>query len=189
MDIDLGTKYWCLNQIMRPLVALIWMAASVPFAASAEYVVTEAVISPGNSPGCIESDGNITLLSTLTLVIEIGGSTPCTEFDRFIVAQALTIQGATLQVVLINSFVPPVGQTFDILDWGTLTGTFGTVDFAAATLGAGHFWDTSSLHTSGELSVSGPPAVATTTVPVPVWSLYAASGLLAGLGFVTQRRA
>jgi hypothetical protein len=58
-----------------------------------------------------------------------------------------------LKVSLVNSFTPSAGQTFDVLDWGTLSGTFSAIQLPA--LSAGLSWNTSQLYTTGTLSVGG----------------------------------
>ena len=37
----------------------------------------------------------------------------------------------TLKVSLIGGFSPTLGDSFDILDWGTLSGTFSTLQLPA----------------------------------------------------------
>jgi hypothetical protein len=138
-------------------------------------------VAPGNSPGCVSDQGNVVFEGSASLEIEIGGTTPCSQFDQYSVALRLTLNGPTLNVLLINGFVPSAGQRFRVLSWGTLVGTFRLVNTPA--LPAGLSWDTSSLYTSGELAVVGPADAG--EVPLPAWSL----GLLgAGLMAVLARR-
>ena len=122
----------------------------------AEAIIIEGELSPGNSPGCVNFDGDVTFNTFSTLLIEIGGTTVCTGYDQVSIANALTINSATLQVVLINDFAPSLGQRFDVLDWGSISGTFGFIDLSAATLTGNLFWDTSFVHTTGELVVGSP---------------------------------
>ena len=56
-----------------------------------------------------------------------------------------------LQLTLINGFNPGVGNSFDILDWGTINGTFSSL--LLPSLGAGLSWDTSQLYSTGAVSV------------------------------------
>ena len=103
--------------------------------------------------------GDLFLYAENTHVSEIGGLMPCdeddqTEYDQFTVVQTLhLINSPTLKVVLFNGFVPSLGDRFDILDWGSLNGTFGTIDVCDALLPAPLVWDTSQLHLTGELVV------------------------------------
>ena len=119
----------------------------------ARSIVIEGILSPGNTPGCIDFSGDVTFNTSSTFLAEIGGTNVCTEYDHVNVANTLTINGATLQVVLVNSYVPVAGQRFDILDWGTIVGSFGVIDTSAAPLTGGLFWDTTLLHTTGELVI------------------------------------
>jgi hypothetical protein len=119
----------------------------------ANHVIIEGELSPGNSPGCITYGGNVTFSASATLMIEVGGSTPCTEHDQIDVANQLTINSATLEVILINGFVPQFGDAFDIMSWGNITGSFGIIDTDAATLPHPLQWDSSQLYLTGELIV------------------------------------
>ena len=76
---------------------------------------------------------------------------PGTQFDQVHVTGALALDG-TLEVRLINSFMPTVGQSFDILDWGSLTGVFAALDLdpLAGTLA----WNTTELYSDGVLYVA-----------------------------------
>lgn len=134
-----------------------------------------AAPAPVNSPGCVSDQGNVVFESGASLEIEIGGITPCTQFDQYTVALTLTLNQPTLNLLLINGFVPAAGQRFRILIWGTLVGNFGQVNLPA--LPSGLVWDTTQLYTSGELAVVGPGDA---DVPLPAWAL----GLL-GAGFMT----
>jgi hypothetical protein len=142
-------------------------------------VITGAV-SPGNSPGCVSDQGNVVFDGSGSLVIELGGTAACTQFDQYSVALSLTLNGPTLNVLLINGFVPAAGQRFKVLSWGTLVGTFGQVALPALPVGLN--WDTTALYTTGELAVNGPAA----DVPLPAWSI----GLLGGslMALLARRR-
>ena len=59
--------------------------------------------------------------------------------------------GGTLKVSLINGFQPLAGNSFDILDWGTLSGTFSAIQLPTITTG---IWNTTQLYTSGVLSIT-----------------------------------
>ena len=138
--------------------------------------VYDGIVAPGDSPGCISDAGNVTFSSNSSLVIEIGGSVPCTQHDRFGVSGNLVLQGGTLKLELIGGFVPPGGAAFDILDFdpARLTGTFGRVDVSAAPLPAGFVWDISELYTRGIVRARDPALE--NDIPMPAW----ANGLLGG---------
>ena len=82
--------------------------------------------------------------------IEVGGISPGTQHDQVQVAGNVSLNG-TLAVSLINSFSPVVGNSFDILNWTTVAGTFSLLDLQP--LAGGLAWNTSQLYTSGVLSV------------------------------------
>jgi T5SS/PEP-CTERM-associated repeat protein len=62
--------------------------------------------------------------------------------------------GGVLRVKLLEGYVPQAGASFDVLDWGSLTGTFSTLSLPA--LPAPLNWNTSQLYTTGVLSVTAP---------------------------------
>jgi hypothetical protein len=130
--------------------------------------VIEGRVAPGNSPGCVTDQGNVVFEGSSRLEIEIGGATPCSGHDQYSVNQSLTLNGATLNVVLFGGFTPQAGQSFDILNWGTLTGTFGRVNLPA--LPQGLSWDTSELYTQGVLAVVD-PSTSNADVPLPLWAV------------------
>lgn len=77
---------------------------------------------PGNSPGTLTINGNYTQSSTGTLFIEIGGTTPGTEYDQLIVNGIATFEpGSTIEITLLDLdgdgtlFEPQSGDTIDFL--------------------------------------------------------------------------
>lgn len=106
------------------------------------------------SAGCVTIGlGDVTYLPTAIHVTDISGLVPCDEHDQTTVTNAFNPNSATLEIVLYNGFVPAQGDRFDILNWGTLIGTFGTIDDSRAVLPAPLVWDTSQLYLTGELVV------------------------------------
>ncbi len=83
-------------------------------------------LSPGASPGLLTVTQNVTSMPTSVLDIEIGGHTLGTQYDRLAVAQSFAA-GGTLNLSLINGFVPVLGDSFAIVTAPTRTGTFATV--------------------------------------------------------------
>jgi hypothetical protein len=84
------------------------------------------------------------------LGIEIGGVEAGATHDKITVNGALNLDG-TLQVSLIDEFTPSVGDSFEILDWTTLSGAFDQL--VLPSIGA-LAWDTSQLYTSGILAIA-----------------------------------
>jgi hypothetical protein len=111
-----------------------------------DNVNVTGTFSPGLSP-TILSVGNIAFSPTSTLIMELGGTTPGSGYDQLQSASAITLSG-TLQISLINGFVPAAGQTFDLFDSATLSGAFSSVVLPTI---PGISWDTSQL-ASGMLS-------------------------------------
>ena len=114
--------------------------------------IFEGGYSPGNSPATVSLDGPVTLGDTNTLKIELGGTTPGTQYDQVHVVGQFALGGA-LQISLINpgTFTPAAHEKFDILDWGTLNGTFASLSLPA--LASPLAWNTSQLYTTGVLSI------------------------------------
>jgi hypothetical protein len=98
--------------------------------------------SPGLSTTML-SVGNVAFSPSSTLVMELGGYTPGTQYDQINAAGELTLAG-TLEISLINGFSPAAGQTFDLLNWGSLSGAFSAINLPTM---PGLAWDTSQLLT------------------------------------------
>ena len=135
--------------------------------------------APGNSPGLVTVNSNVVLNGILDM--ELGGvlrATPSSGgagyYDAINVLGGLTI-GGTLNVVLSNDFVPSFGDSFEILQYGQLSGDFGTVNYPAL-----------SGRLSWERTIS---AVSMTITVVPEPSTYAISAIAsAGLASLMRRR-
>jgi T5SS/PEP-CTERM-associated repeat protein len=111
-------------------------------------------IRPGNSAAIISFGGDVILASSAKLHIELGGTSPGTEYDRVHVTGSLSLDGALAVSVIdlgAGLFEPEEGDFFDILNWTSLTGTFSAFQFPI--LDNGLAWDTSELYTNGVLSV------------------------------------
>ena len=90
-------------------------------------------VAPGDSPGTL-STSSFALATGAILQEEIGGTTAGTQYDQVAVAAGGTVTlnsgggaGATLNIVLVNGFLPAVGNTFTIINnQGTnpVSGTF-----------------------------------------------------------------
>jgi hypothetical protein len=119
-----------------------------------ENVVFDGIFSPGHSPALV-TVGNTIYTSSNVLEIELGGLLPGSQHDK-IVHNGNAAVGGTLDVVLINAFVPQFGNAFDIFDWNAgLSGTFSTVNLPS--LNPGLVWDASDLYLGGQLVVTAVP--------------------------------
>jgi len=170
-----------LRRLYVPMCLGLALAAS-----GAETMVVDGVLSPGNSPGCVLNQGSVVLNATATLTIEIADPAPCTGHDRVTVQQSLTINGATLRLILLDDYQPPPGAHFDILDWGSVDGAFARIDFDGAGLPDGLAWDTARLLVDGTVAVVGLPTP--TPVPIPGWALATLAAMIAGAANACGRR-
>ncbi|HEX8073006.1 MAG TPA: LamG-like jellyroll fold domain-containing protein [Pyrinomonadaceae bacterium] len=85
-----------------------------------------ATVNVGGSPGCLNITGSYTQTAAGTLNVEIGGATPCTQYDQLNATGAASLNG-TLAVSYINGFAPALGATFQPLTFASRTGTFSSV--------------------------------------------------------------
>ena len=141
---------------------------------SFENVVFDGTYSPGNSPA-ITNLTNGQFSSTSSLLIELGGTQPGTQYDRVVDSGVLTLLGGTLNVALYNGFMPSLGDSFEILQYGSLSGDFGTVIYP--TLSGGFSWERTTSAT----------AMTITVVPEPSTYAMALAGLACG-GWQMYRR-
>jgi hypothetical protein len=81
--------------------------------------------APGVSPGILTYSGNY---SNSNLEIELTGNTVGTDYDQLTVSGQAAL-GGTLEVLLLDSFVPANGNEYQILTASNVTGTFDTVVF------------------------------------------------------------
>jgi hypothetical protein len=115
-----------------------------------ENVMVSGTLSPGFSPVRLHAT-NLEIAATGELLMELGGLSGGSECDQLDVTGELHL-GGTLRVSLIGGFSPDIGNTFDILDWDTLVGSeFDVLELPELT--GRNTWDTSSLYSTGEISV------------------------------------
>ena len=93
-------------------------------------VTNTGTVAPGTSAGGLNVYGSYS--QSGTLAIELGGTTPATEYDVLVVSNSATL-GGTLTVSNINAFVPTVGNAFTVLTASAVSGTFATTNLPAGT--------------------------------------------------------
>ena len=121
--------------------------------------VQGGTVAPGHSPGIMSIFGNYVQGNAATLEMELGG-TENGEYDRLLVTGEMTL-GGNLEVELIDSFIPQVGDTFDLfsVEPGVdLQGSFSNIELPWINTG---LWDSSGLLSSGSISVVPIPEPAT----------------------------
>ena len=111
-------------------------------------------VAPGNSPGLLTITGDYAQTSSGVLDIEIGGTTPGTQYDVLDVNGIATL-GGTLDVTLLNSFDPPVGSSYVILDPSSINSVFATLDLPS--LGPTKAFDVQYNATNVTLTVAAVP--------------------------------
>ena len=118
-------------------------------------LVNGGTVSPGSSPGIINVDGNYTQESSGVLEIELGGDVAGTGFDQLQISGAATLAGS-LNISLIDEFVPSKGDTFEIITSTSLTGTFGENDnnISWPSLPAPLKWDIQYNESPGSVTIS-----------------------------------
>jgi hypothetical protein len=95
----------------------------------ANVVADGGTISPGNSAGILNVQGNVTMQGNSTFEVELGGTTVGTGYDRLAVTGNVVLTSANLDVSFIGGFgsvVSPV-DTFTIMTGALISGTFGNV--------------------------------------------------------------
>jgi hypothetical protein len=127
------------------------------FDVSTTAFTNQGILSPAystNTAGTQSFTGDVTNTSTAEMKIDIGGTTPGTQYDQINITGACTIAGK-LSINRINSFNPTTGNAFTIVTCGARTGEFLPFDTSGfpLTYPAGRAWSISYLPTSVVLSV------------------------------------
>ncbi len=93
------------------------------------FNLSGGTLNPGdglNKAGDLNITGTYTESGAGILNIDLGGTTPNTKYDVLNISGAATL-GGTLNVDLLTGFVPAVGQSFTVINYGSETGAFATV--------------------------------------------------------------
>ena len=88
-----------------------------------------------------------------TLAFKLSGNVEAIDFGKVDVSSELVADG-TLEVSLEAGFAPSLGDSFNILDWQMISGTFDDVELPS--LATNLEWDTSQLYLTGVLTVALP---------------------------------
>ena len=95
-------------------------------------VANGGVTSPGGSPGTLSlgPGENYQQGASGILRAELGGHNPGTQYDQLVVGGSASLAG-TLELLLINGFVPQAGDQFRVLSCGSQTGQFSKINAPA----------------------------------------------------------
>lgn len=136
-------------------------------------------VSPGSSPGTLNISGNYTQGPLGTLLIELEGTTQGTGYDFLNISGTATL-GGLLDVNLLGSFIPSIGDEFDILKAASgISGEFGSYDLPFGR----NYWDIiyGTNMVSLEYLGGGQP------VPVPSTLLLLGTGLIGVVGIMRRK--
>jgi hypothetical protein len=91
-------------------------------------VANAGVVESGGlgTAGVLAISGAYSQAAGGTLHIELGGLAPGTEHDQLTVSGGTTLAG-TLDISEINGFAPGTGNTFQVINYGSSSGTFTTI--------------------------------------------------------------
>ncbi len=132
-------------------------------AKSLSAATVAAMMGEIHASGCPSDSGAVSLQPGMTLVVELGGTSACTDYGQFTVAQSLTLNQPALKAGLAHGFTPAAGDQFKLLSFATLAGSFSSLTLPP--LPAGLSWNTSALYTTGTISVE--PTLIPPAIPAP----------------------
>ncbi len=154
---------------------------------NAASVTAGALVSPGNSPGMLTITGDLSLLGTSTLLIELGGTTQGTGYDYLNIGGNAAI-GGLLNLKFVNGFESSVlaSNSFTILSSSGTAGLTG----AFSNVGNGQRLSTLDGFGSFQVNYGGGlnSVVLSNFQAVPEPSTYALLGLGVATLFVAMRR-
>ena len=138
------------------------------------------ILAPGNSPGLTEITGNYIQTVAGTYEIELGGYNGGVDHDLVHVTGTATLDGA-LDVLLIDPFVPLLGDTFDVLvaDGGIIDQGLDVTSLNAQV--GGYSYEIIAGTGSTEI-------LRLTAIPEPSTCTLLGLGVLGLLGFVGRRK-
>jgi len=142
---------------------------------------TGGIVAPGQNTGVLTIENDYNQANAGTLAIEIAGLLSGTEFDVLNITGNAMLDG-TLNVSLLNSYMPSLGDSFDVLFAEDISGEF--MFFNLAALDQGLRWDV--LYMTDPLAVDF-VRLTVSAVPIPgaVWLFGSA---LVGLISIGRRR-
>ena len=106
-------------------------------------------LAPGNGVGILTVQSAF-FQSGSELNIALHGTTRGSDYGSLVATNDLVLGGVLR--LLISGFSPAAGESFDLMDWGTITGKFGGL--LLPTLDEDLMWNYSRLYTDGVLGIT-----------------------------------
>jgi hypothetical protein len=131
-------------------------------------------VIPGGTgaAGTLAINGDYTQMAAGSLNVELGGTTPGSQYDQLDVSGTATL-GGTLNVATIGSFSPAFGNTLQVMTFTSSSGNFAT--YTAPSLASGLFLD--PVYSAGSLNlatdqvaITGAPALPLQGIPIALSS-------------------
>jgi hypothetical protein len=137
-------------------------------------VTNAGQVIPGGTgaAGTLTINGNYTQTASGALNVELGGTAAGGQYDQLAVSGTAAL-GGTLNVTPIHGFAPTLGNTFQVLNFGSASNNFATDNGLA--LGGGLFLDrvfnASNLTLDADqVAISGAPAFGVAGLPITLTS-------------------
>ncbi|MEO1584085.1 MAG: GC-type dockerin domain-anchored protein [Planctomycetota bacterium] len=112
--------------------------------------IRDGVTGRSGGTNRIGFDGQLSLGSAATTTVRLGGTSVGSGFDQLDVAGTLNAAG-TLRIESFGGFVPQPGDSFEVLGFDSVQGSFSSIEFDSTLAGVG--FDTSTLLIDGTLRV------------------------------------
>ncbi len=87
-------------------------------------LTSHGTIAPGASPGELNLTGNLNLQADGITYVDLWGPNQGTDYDHLVVSGTVNLAG---ELAIGLDYVPTEGETFTIIEAGSVTGTFATV--------------------------------------------------------------
>ena len=124
--------------------------------ATGKTLIASGTVNPGASPGLMTVDGAFFLLDGANLQMEVDGLGRGTTYDALDVTGLFTLAGG---ITVTSTYVFALNDSLDLLNFGFIDASgFLPAELSLPGLGSGLFWDSSSLTTSGVITVVPEPS-------------------------------